>query len=260
MPATAIPDWASGLADIVEDRYALARLAAEWFGPTEEPSRDAPGSPGPSGPPELSGPPGPSGSPGPLATTADHEPTAAAVRSVGDRALDALAGVPRSVAEELSAIWLLLRTISLTDFGSLDPPLASREFAALHLLQTTGPLRVIDVGELLRMDKSTTSRVVRAMLDRGLLDRARHPTDGRAFLVELTEVGRRAVEDAVSARELTLVAVLAQWDDQARTDLLAALLRLRREWSSLMPERWQGTSNAPSDELTADRPDTVHTS
>lgn len=229
MATSAAPDWATGLAEIVEDRYALARMAAEWFGPTDGPTADA-------------------GGPALGRTVADDEPSEPDDRSVGDRALDSLAGVPRSVAEELSAIWLLLRTISLTDFGSLDPPLASREFAALHLLQTTGPLRVIDVGELLRMDKSTTSRVVRALLDRGLLDRARHPTDGRAFLVELTEVGRRAVQDAVSARELTLVAVLAKWDDQARTDLLAALLRLRREWSSLMPGRWQGTSNGAIDD------------
>lgn len=229
MPTSATPDWAAGLADIVEDRYALARLAAEWFGPTAPPAAAVD---------EL---------PAPGWAAAVEAPTEAG-RSVGDHALDSLAGVPRSVAEELSAIWLLLRTISLTDFGSLDPPLASREFATLHLLQTTGPLRVIDVGELLRMDKSTTSRVVRAMLDRGLLDRARHPTDGRAFLVELTEVGRRAVQDAVAARELTLVAVLAKWDDRARTDLLAALLRLRREWTSLMPERWQGTAVASADD------------
>lgn len=226
----ALGSWADGLTEPVEDRHALAALAAAWFAPVD------PAAPGAA----LPDPAGPASAP--AARVAGPR------RSAGQAAFDTLDGVPLSVAEELSAIWLLLRTISLTDFGGLQPPLTSREFAALHLLQTTGPLRVIDVGELLRMDKSTTSRVVRSMFGRGLLDRARHPTDGRAFLVELTESGRQVVRDAVAARELALTAVLSQWDERARSALLAALLRLRREWSSLMPERWQGAPASPTED------------
>jgi DNA-binding MarR family transcriptional regulator len=233
MQMTEAPDWAAGPLELIEDRHALAKLAAQWFAALGQASVDQPSTDRP--PTALDA----VGSPGAL------KPPGGGHLSAGEQAFDTLADVPRSVAEELSAIWLLLRTISLTDFGGLDPPLASREFAALHLLQTTGPIRVIDIGELLRMDKSTTSRVVRAMLDRGLLDRARHPTDGRAFLVELTAAGREVVGAAVTTRELTLVTVLAQWDEQARSALLEALLRLRREWSSLMPERWQSTTNIP---------------
>ncbi len=149
------------------------------------------------------------------------------------------ADVPHSVALELSAIWLLLRTVSLTEVGSLDPPLTTREFAALHLLQTTGPLRVIDVGYLLHMDKSTTSRVVRGLLGRGLLDRTPHPTDGRAFLVELSTAGRGVLDEAVAHREFSLASVLGGWGPEARSGLLDALLRLREEWTSLMPDRWR---------------------
>lgn len=201
------PVWPSGFTEPVEDRHALAAAAARWFAPIPA----APGS------------------------------EAVRASAPTDRALtrQAPADVPRSVAVQLSAIWLLLRTVSSGEVGGLEPPLTNREFASLHLLQTTGPLRVIDVGDLLQMDKSTTSRVVRGLLGRRLLDRTPHPTDGRAFLVELSAAGREVLETSVADREFSLASVLGDWDSEARSDLLQALNRLREEWTTLMPDRWR---------------------
>lgn len=205
------PVWPSGFTEPVEDRHALAAAAARWFAPI---------------------PAAPGGEAVRRSAATDGAATRTAPRQ-------APADVPRSVAVQLSAIWLLLRTVSSGEVGGLEPPLTNREFASLHLLQTTGPLRVIDVGDLLQMDKSTTSRVVRGLLGRRLLDRTPHPTDGRAFLVELSAAGREVLETSVADRGFSLASVLGDWDSEARSDLLQALNRLREEWTTLMPDRWR---------------------
>ena len=223
------PSWATGFDELVEDRPALARAAARWFAPLPS-ADDTPGT--------AAQAPGAAGdTAGPAVAARPSDRLTPAVNSDGE-----LVDVPRSIAAELSAIWLLLRLISLPDLAALSPALTPREFASLHLLRTTGPLRVIDVGDLLQMDKSTTSRVIRGLLDRGLVDRAPHPTDGRAFLVALSEAGRALIAEAVTAAGFTLATVLTSWDAVSRATLLDGLLRLRSEWTALLPERWGGNA------------------
>ena len=55
------------------------------------------------------------------------------------------------------------------------------------------PMSVNELGRRTRVDKGWISRSLRAMEKRGMVRRARHPTDGRASVVELTEAGQALV-------------------------------------------------------------------
>jgi DNA-binding MarR family transcriptional regulator len=62
---------------------------------------------------------------------------------------------------------------------------------ALEIVARREPLTVGELAEELGLDKSTASRVVDAMSRAGLVQRAVHPSDGRALALSLTDSGLR---------------------------------------------------------------------
>src|SRR5512141_319893 len=57
----------------------------------------------------------------------------------------------------------------------------------LARLALDGPMRLSDLAALQGVDISTTSRQVKTLLERGLVERGGHPTDGRSALLVVTE-------------------------------------------------------------------------
>lgn len=78
------------------------------------------------------------------------------------------------------------------------------------------------VAEHAGLDAMTTSQVVRALAERGLVVRREHPTDTRALCLELTEAGRAAFTPAAAAVRAADAAFFASADDP---EALAGVLR-----------------------------------
>ena len=99
---------------------------------------------------------------------------------------------------------------------------------ALEALAAQGPLSLNAVAAELFVDKSTASRIVGALEDRGYVRRVPDPRDGRAIRVELTPAGReveaRLRDDAVWEMQ----ALLAGFDPAARRAMLRSLRQLTR--------------------------------
>jgi DNA-binding MarR family transcriptional regulator len=109
------------------------------------------------------------------------------------------------------------------------------DFSSLALLKTTahqGPIRLSSLAAALNLDASTVSRHVRALEDRGLLERTGDPEDGRASRVAVTAQGRRALEEGAERRRMLIGEVLADWDDSDRETLRTLLNRLSTAFSS----------------------------
>ena len=53
------------------------------------------------------------------------------------------------------------------------------------------PMKLNELAAALYLEKSTTSRVIDALLKKGYVTRERHPEDGRARVLAVTESGRR---------------------------------------------------------------------
>jgi DNA-binding MarR family transcriptional regulator len=97
------------------------------------------------------------------------------------------------------------------------------------------PMRLSDVAAVLGVSTATTSDAVRVLVTKGLVEKGKDPTDGRAVRLELTVDGRREAPHAERWREVFVQAVGAV-DNDKHTELLtnvAAMLRALQEQRAL---------------------------
>ena len=83
--------------------------------------------------------------------------------------------------------------------------LQGREYGLLALLEDGPLVRQHELGAVLGMDRTTTAKLVRGLVDRGLVVRRRAPDDARTLVLALTPTGDRLRAEAA--------AVLAECDD-----------------------------------------------
>lgn len=97
---------------------------------------------------------------------------------------------------------------------------------ALEAVVLQGPMTVNEIAAALRVDKSTTSRVVDALLKKGYVDRTEDPDDRRYVRIAPTEAGRTLharIEADLLADEQAL---LADFPPEVRRSVTEAVRRL----------------------------------
>lgn len=97
---------------------------------------------------------------------------------------------------------------------------------AMRELEALQAATLNQLAAALLLDKSTVSRVVDALERKGYLTRRRHPDDGRAILLELTDPGRdllERIEAELLEREREL---LTELEPEARAAVVRTLGRL----------------------------------
>jgi DNA-binding MarR family transcriptional regulator len=99
---------------------------------------------------------------------------------------------------------------------------------ALESVVRSGGLGVNDLAGELFLDKSTVSRVVKGLEEKGLVGRRTHPEDGRAVILVATAQGERLyarIEGEILEQEAE---ILAEMSPEARRGLTRALRSLGR--------------------------------
>jgi DNA-binding MarR family transcriptional regulator len=100
---------------------------------------------------------------------------------------------------------------------------------ALRMLaRAEQPLRMRDLSELAGIAARTTTTIVDSLERDGLVERVRHPQDRRAFLLRLTDEGRRCHRDAEETDRLALAEATAALTAEDREQLRALLARIRQ--------------------------------
>ncbi|MFI6737264.1 MarR family winged helix-turn-helix transcriptional regulator [Nonomuraea sp. NPDC050451] len=102
-------------------------------------------------------------------------------------------------------------------------PIPVSEAHALGELARDGALRQSDLAHRLRLEKSSTSRLVTQLINRGWAERTPAPDDGRGVLVQLTPQGANAAEQLAKARAKRFTAILDRVPEGERADVLRAL-------------------------------------
>ena len=87
-------------------------------------------------------------------------------------------------------------------------------------------VRAADVGDHLRLHKSTMSRNITVLERLGLIERLPSPDDARARLLHITPTGQAALTAALAARRDRIAGVLDLWSDTDTADLGRLLGRL----------------------------------
>ena len=95
-------------------------------------------------------------------------------------------------------------------------PVSVSEAHALLELAGGESLSQRELALRLRLEKSTVSRLVTQVEERGWIERARDPADGRALQVRLTPAGHHAAEELADARRAKFASVLEGIPDDER--------------------------------------------
>jgi DNA-binding MarR family transcriptional regulator len=130
----------------------------------------------------------------------------------------------KRILEELSR---LIRQLSRISGGPDDgPAMTATQRLALFELVDSGPLRLNDLAQQMGTSAPTASRAVDALDELGFVERRPDATDRRAITIELTDDGRRSVEERkarVYAAFRPAAAALSPADREQLAELLARL-------------------------------------
>lgn len=130
------------------------------------------------------------------------------------------------LVDELFATTTRLRTY--VDARLREHGASVARLRAMRMLAAAGePLRMRDLGEMLGIAARTTTDVVDALERDGLVERVRHPSDRRAYLVALTDSGRRChlAAEAVDRDALATATGALSAPERAELRTLLALIR-----------------------------------
>lgn len=105
----------------------------------------------------------------------------------------------------------------------VDLDLTMTQLSALAALERCGPTTPGHLAAVERVQPPSMTRVLGGLVDRGLVLRAPHPTDGRQVLVEVTPEATAMLKADRRRREAWLAQRLAMLDDDQRRALEAAL-------------------------------------
>jgi len=105
---------------------------------------------------------------------------------------------------------------------------ARYEILALLSFTRTGALPIGKVGERLQVHGTSVTSAVERLERQGLVQRRRHPDDGRAVLIDITAAGRQVVADATPVLNRTVFETI-ELSNAQQSQLYDTLRLLRRQ-------------------------------
>lgn len=122
---------------------------------------------------------------------------------------------------DLELAILIRRVTSITKkIGNLD----RSAYLLLHQIITHGPSGVKALADHFQLDISTVSRQVSALEQKGYVYRIPDPLDGRAYSLQITELGTIEFKQYQQERFSLIGDILEDWSEDDRT-LFGQLLR-----------------------------------
>jgi DNA-binding MarR family transcriptional regulator len=135
-------------------------------------------------------------------------------------------GETRDVAARLhSASIRLLRTLRREDDGS---GLSAPRLSALSVVVFAGPLSLAELAEAEQVRPPTMSRIVDALVDRGLITRVTDPRDRRSVRIAATPDGTQLLSAGRERRVHALIGRLGQLAESERRALARGVEILER--------------------------------
>ena len=118
----------------------------------------------------------------------------------------------------------MMRTLRRDSKSNLSPS----QISALATLEEFGPMRISALATHESIDPSVATRVVASLESQELSERKDDPEDKRACLVDLSDVGRKTLEELWSERTIGLSSRLERLTAEERLCVEAALPALEK--------------------------------
>ncbi|MBX9359944.1 MarR family winged helix-turn-helix transcriptional regulator [Streptomyces massasporeus] len=117
----------------------------------------------------------------------------------------------------------LLVAVSARSLAEVEDRVTLPQFRMLVVLSSRGATKLVALAELLQVAPSTAMRMVDRLIAAGLADRKSNPANRRETLLQLTEEGRRTVEDVTGRRRAEIAAIVERLTPTQRLALIEAL-------------------------------------
>ncbi|KUL44087.1 MarR family winged helix-turn-helix transcriptional regulator [Streptomyces regalis] len=117
----------------------------------------------------------------------------------------------------------LLVAVSARSLAAVEERVTLPQFRMLVVLSTRGATKLVALADLLQVAPSTAMRMVDRLIAAGLADRQTNPENRRETLLQLTEEGRRTVEDVTARRRSEIAAIVERLTPTQRLALIEAL-------------------------------------
>ena len=108
----------------------------------------------------------------------------------------------------------------------LEPGLGGKHFGCMATIANEGPLSQHELGDRLRVDRTTIVALVDELERRNLVARRRNPEDRRAYALEATAAGRRWVKRTSAALAKAEARLLEGLEPDEREELIRLLQKL----------------------------------
>ncbi len=91
-----------------------------------------------------------------------------------------------------------------------DFPITPAQFDVLQVLFFNGEKRMSDISRWLGITKSTTTGLVKRLIDADLVERRRSEQDRRSFIIDISDSGRTLIEKVIDRRVEYLKSVMTE--------------------------------------------------
>jgi len=127
--------------------------------------------------------------------------------------------IETDVFDFTQAVGLLVRRVRA---AAASHELSLTESAVMRRLDKDGPATTAELARAEGMKPQSMGATVAALEERGLVERRRHPTDGRQLNLQLTAKGAAVRKSVRDAKRTWLAQAVAQLDKKEQDTLFAA--------------------------------------
>jgi len=120
-------------------------------------------------------------------------------------------------------------------------------YPVLFVVAGAGTVRISELATTLHNDVSTVSRQVSSLVSTGHLEKSSDPSDGRAWVVSMTEHGSNTVARIQASRAAWFQGLLADWDGPVTTEFVTRLGELGDALDANLRARGAPTPPMPFD-------------
>jgi DNA-binding MarR family transcriptional regulator len=142
------------------------------------------------------------------------------------------AAIGRQVGRFIRLSERLFATLKWREARGLERP----AYILLNRIAVDGPFRLSALAVEVALDLSTVSRQVAALESAGLVGRYQDPSDKRASLVEVTDLGREVFAENRDRWLAIWEELLSDWTPEQRREFAALFTRLNESIAERLPQ------------------------
>lgn len=113
--------------------------------------------------------------------------------------------------------------ISARSLAAVEEAVTLPQFRLLVIIAGFGPMKLVALAERLAVNPSTAMRMVDRLVAADLVVRRANPRDRREIVIDLSEHGRRTVDEVMSRRRREVGDVVRRMRPEQRVALIEAL-------------------------------------